>query len=48
MVAKALDVDADQQHRAMSDVEMTSAVFVKLLDIAKEQKVADIRRFVCR
>jgi DNA polymerase III epsilon subunit family exonuclease len=48
VVARSLGIDCDQRHRAMADVEMTHAVFVKLLDLAKSHKIESLEHFICR
>lgn len=44
-VADRLGVKAPQQHRALSDVEMTAGVFQKLKEVLRRKKIADFGSF---
>ena len=44
-VAEKLGIKTAQQHRALSDVELTLEVFYKLSEILKEKGVSDFRNF---
>jgi DNA polymerase III epsilon subunit family exonuclease len=44
-VADRLGIKAPQQHRALSDVEMTAGVFQKLKEILRRKKIADFGSF---
>jgi DNA polymerase-3 subunit alpha (Gram-positive type) len=42
-VAQSLGVKRNQEHRAMADVELTFAVFARLIGMARRQNIQDIR-----
>ena len=44
-VAQELEVKSKQQHRALSDVEMSWEVFTKLKIICQEKGIADLANF---
>lgn len=48
MVARFLGITSIQQHRAMADVEMTYAVFMKLMELARSHDFDGFDHFVCR
>ena len=45
-VASALGIKQEQKHRAMSDVELTVAVFYKFLELLKLKGISDFKNFI--
>lgn len=45
-VAQKLGINVKQEHRAMSDVELTIGVFLKLVEILKQKYILDYKNFV--
>ena len=45
-IARSLGVSVGETHRAMADVKLTAAVFLKLMDMAHDKEITHITKFL--